>query len=113
MVSASSHTLDKPKQVIRVRKGDRIVISAEEDDTWILGPGDDRECNANGCQKFPNLRAFKYGALIGSIGGKNWFLVGTSLSMIAPEAGYFSLACHDQPYTDNQGSISVKVEINP
>jgi hypothetical protein len=112
-VSARNDKPDVPRRAVYLKQGDKITITAEEDDTWSLGPTADRECNADGCQKFGDYRGFKYGALIGRIGeSSSWFLVGTSYTATVQKTGYLYLACHDFPYDDNRGTIIVTVKVN-
>jgi len=117
LVSAAFDRTDKPKRVnVYMVEGALITITAAANDTWTLGPGADRECNADGCPKFPNYGQFKYGALKGrflTTGGaySRWFLVGTSYQVSSPYTGWLELACHDDVYNDNKASISVTVDL--
>jgi hypothetical protein len=116
-VSAAFNSTDKPKRVnVSMVEGALITITAAANDTWTLGPGADRECNADGCPKFPNYGQFKYGVLKGrflTTGGaySRWFLVGTSYQVSSPYTGWLELACHDDVYNDNKAAISVTVDV--
>lgn len=111
---------------ITVAKGDRLIVTAAEDDTWACGEGD-LTSNANGLvagNKYGGVYgsmaaptsggAFPYGSLVGSLdGGKSYFLVGTKFDAPVPQAGTLSLCFWDGNAEDNTGSVRVSVDTVP
>ena len=110
---------------INVAKGDKLTISAKDDDTWSCGAGD-RDSNANGLiagnqyggvygnYTDPAGAVFPLGSLVGSLDdGKTFFLVGTKFDAAAPQSGTLSLWFWDVSAGDNAGSITASVDVAP
>lgn len=53
------------------------------------------------------------GALVGRIGGGNWFLAGESYTITPSQGGDLYLAMTDDNYSDNAGSVTVRYFIVP
>lgn len=92
--------------------GDTFQISADTNDTWVLGSGD-RTGNADGLPAFPNydsdgLSAL-FGTLVGRIGTGSFFSIGTSFNGIAPDSGVLSLFAWDENNSDNRDEIAVTI----
>jgi hypothetical protein len=107
-----------------VDRGDRLKITAKEDDTWCCGLSD-MTSNANGLvagNKYggeygymlsPTSGAlFPYGSLVGSLdGGKTHFIVGTSYDKPVQKSGTLTLCYWDGNAEDNTGSVNVSVDV--
>lgn len=126
-VRANQHSIDGGNGSgldtgISVEPGQLLVISANKNDTWRLGPGP-RESNANGLgnpfgQDFGNYEltpfTFLHGALVGSLDdGETFFPIGTltEQSIITDNAATLRLYAWDSNKADNSGSITVDVEV--
>jgi len=104
---------------INLNFGDSFTVTAATDDFWVLGPPPNREINADGNSsstgnpEFGLLtqlgQSFFFGALVGQIGGGDFFLIGTNFNGTANAAGVLSLFNWDSNNFDNSGSIVANV----
>lgn len=107
--------------------GDRLVSSVDPLDCWSAG-ADPRVSNANGlnglspapCQPTSNFglysqdgESFPYGALVGRIDASDWFMLGTSFDAVVPYTGRLFLVYWDSNSSDNSGSVTARIEVNP
>jgi hypothetical protein len=92
--------------LIRIDKGQRVVIDAEE--TWSPDMGDQIAwCGADGLYKFPagenyHMPGTNVGALIARIGDGASFAVGARCDFISREQGVIFLAMNENPARNNQ-----------
>jgi hypothetical protein len=107
--------------------GDRLVSSVDPQDCWSAGAAN-RISNANGldglspapCQPTGDFgfhtqdgESFRFGALVGRIGGGDWFLLGTDFDAIVNATGRLFLVYWDSNSADNFGSVTVRLDVNP
>ncbi len=107
--------------------GDRLVSTVDPLDCWSAGAAN-RISNANGldglspaaCQPTGDFgfhsqdgETFRFGALVGRIGGGDWFLLGTSFDAIVNATGRLFLVYWDSNNGDNFGSVTALIEANP
>jgi hypothetical protein len=112
---------------ITVSVGDRLTITAAENDTWCCGTSD-MTSNANGLiagNKFGGVYgmmaspsapkySFPYGSLVATVdGGKTFFPVGTKFDSPYWRAGKLAFVYWDANGEDNTGSVTVSVEVVP
>ena len=107
--------------------GDRLVSTVDPLDCWSAGAAN-RISNANGldglspapCQPTGDFgfhsqdgETFRFGALVGRIGGGDWFLLGTSFDAVVNDTGRLFLVYWDSNNSDNFGSVNALIEANP
>jgi hypothetical protein len=106
---------------LEVTKGQYLLITVDEEDTWSAGGGP-RTSNADGLgnplgHNFGNFNkaggSFLYGSLVASLdGGKTFFLVGTKWFGTASNDGVLSFYYWDSNQGDNGGSVIANVQID-
>jgi hypothetical protein len=107
--------------------GDRLISTVDPQDCWSAGPGN-RISNANGldglspapCQPTGDFgfhmqdgQSFRFGALVGRIGGSDWFLLGTDFDAVVSATGRLFLVYWDSNAGDNFGSVTAFIDVNP
>jgi hypothetical protein len=107
--------------------GDRLVSTVGLLDCWSAGAAN-RISNANGldglspapCQPTGDFgfhtqdgESFRFGALVGRIGGSDWFLLGTDFDAVVSATGRLFLAYWDSNSGDNFGSVTALIDVNP
>ncbi len=101
-----------PCQRVFLTVGDRLTITAAQDDLWSAGDSsvDNRISNANGLDNFPLYTyggfSAEYGSLVGCIGTGNYFKVGTSYDACVSDTGELQLMYWDSNFEDNSGLVS-------
>lgn len=107
--------------------GDRLVSSVAIDDCWAAGGGS-RVSNANGltgapslCQPTANFGlhtqdgvSLAFGTLVGRIGASGtFFALGTAFDATVNASGRLFLGYWDSNSSDNTGSVTARLEVNP
>jgi hypothetical protein len=102
---------------VRVRKGDRLLVTATG--TWCLGgQPPTAECGGPAGIRLANpvelpliLNRAKIGKLVGRIGNGPWFAVGKRARITAKRGGQLQLLFNDRPccFGDNSGSVTARI----
>ena len=98
--------------------GDKLKITVDADDTWVLGDPPGRTCNADGTTYYPAYTyggyTFNYGTMVGQIDTGPYFKVGIAFgTQTVSTSGRLYLMDWDYPVSDNSGKITANVEVVP
>lgn len=98
---------------IYMKKGDTVTLKATGSIKLGLFAGESGPDGIDGFELYSYNKAFRHGALIGKIGENGaWFLIGSSKTFIANEAGVLMVAVNDIQPSNNSGRCYLEYEIS-
>lgn len=98
---------------IYMKKGDTVSLKATGFIKVGLFAGESGPDGINGFELYSYNKSFRHGALIGKIGENGtWFLIGSSKTFVAGEAGVLVVAVNDIQPSNNSGRYYLEYEIS-